>query len=121
MGRIFNAVLLTVMIIGAAITYSMKHQAEEAANKVARLQADIAREKDAMSVLRAEWSMLTQPSRLQSIVTRYSDHFDLEPFAASQIASMAEIPEKPIDAKPTDMHKALAEAELTKLIRQAER
>ncbi len=121
MGRIFNAVLLTVMIIGAGITYDMKHRAEEAANNVARLQTAIARERDAISVLKAEWSMLTQPSRLQSVVTRYSDHFDLQPFAASQIASMAEIPEKPIDAKPADMHKALADAELTKLIRQAQR
>ncbi len=121
MGRIFNAVLLTVMIIGAAITYNMKHQAEEASNRVARLQASIVSEKDAINVLRAEWSMLTQPSRLQSIVTRYSDHFDLEPFAASQIASMTEIPDKAPDAKPADMHKALAEADLTKLIQRAER
>ena len=87
MGRILNAVLLIVMIVGAGITYDMKHRAEEAASNVARLQAAIAAEKDAISVLRAEWSMLTQPSRLQGIVTRYSDHFDLQPFAASQIAS----------------------------------
>ena len=28
MGRIFNAVLLAVMVTGAAITYTMKHNAE---------------------------------------------------------------------------------------------
>jgi hypothetical protein len=65
--------------------------------------------------------MLIQPSRLQSVVTRYADHFDLQPFSATQIASISDIPEKPLDAKPTDMRKALAQAELTNLIRQSEK
>jgi len=36
MGRIFNALLLTVMIAGAIVTYNMKHRAEVEADKVAR-------------------------------------------------------------------------------------
>jgi hypothetical protein len=120
-GRIFKGLLLLAMVVGAGITYDMKHHAEEAANKIARLQAGIAGEKDRISVLRAEWSMLIQPSRLQSVVTRYADHFDLQPFSATQIASISDIPEKPLDAKPTDMRKALAQAELTNLIRQSEK
>ena len=39
MGRIFNAVLLAVMVTGAAITYTMKHNAEAMANHVAQLAA----------------------------------------------------------------------------------
>jgi hypothetical protein len=109
------------MIVGAGITYDMKHHAEEAANNIARLQAEIAGEKDKISVLRAEWSMLIQPSRLQGVVNHYAEHFDLQPFSADQIASISDIPEKPLDAKPADMHKALAQAELTQLIRQSER
>jgi hypothetical protein len=120
-GRIFNALLLLAMIVGAGITYDMKHHAEEAANKIVRLQAGIAAEKDKISMLRAEWSMLVQPSRLQNVVTRYADHFDLQPFSADQIASISDIPEKPVDAKPTDMRKALAQAELTNFIRQSEK
>jgi len=120
-GRIFNATLLVAMIVGAGITYNMKHTAEMASDNLARLQASISAEKDKISVLKAEWSMLIQPARLQSVVTRYADHFDLQPFSADQIASISDIPEKPLDAKPADMHKALAQAELTNLIRQSER
>ena len=77
MGRIFNALLLTVMIAGAIVTYNMKHRAEVEADKVARLQADIGAEKEAIGLLRAEWSKLTQPSRLEELVGRYGDHFKL--------------------------------------------
>ena len=97
MGRIFNAVLLTVMIIGAAITYDMKHRAEVESEKVDRLQAQIAEEKDALSMLNAEWSKLSQPARLQELVQRYADHFKLAAFSANQFASLAEIPQKPVD------------------------
>ena len=101
MGRIVNLVLLVVMIIGAVVTYDMKHKAEKAAERVARLEAQIAREKDAMQLLRAELSMLTQPGRLQAVVDRYVDHFKLAPFTPSQYATLDEIPLKSIGA-PTD-------------------
>jgi hypothetical protein len=94
--RIFNFVLLAAMIVGAAIVYNMKHEAEVAADKVARLQAEIAREKDAVALLRAEWSVLTQPARLQDVVTKYADHFQLQPFSPKQMATIDEIPLKPV-------------------------
>lgn len=90
--RIFNLMLLALMIVGAAATYDMKHKAELAADKVARLQAEIARDRDAIAVLRAEWSLLTQPGRLQSVIDKYADHFQLEPFSPKQIATIDEIP-----------------------------
>ncbi len=96
--RIFNFVLLAAMIIGAAVTYDMKHKAEMAADNVARLQADIAREKDKIALLRAEWSLLTQPSRLQAVVDKYDSHFQLQPFSPKQIASIDEIPLRPVPA-----------------------
>lgn len=94
--RIFNLVLLVVMIIGAVVTYDMKHKAEKAAERVARLEAQITREKDAMQLLRAELSMLTQPGRLQAVVDRYVDYFKLAPFLPSQYATLDEIPVKSI-------------------------
>ena len=96
MSRIINLVLLVAMIIGAAVTYDMKHKAEKAAERVASLEAKIAREKDAMQLLRAELSMLTQPGRLQAVVDRYVDHFKLQPFAPSQYARIDEIPLKTV-------------------------
>ncbi len=102
--RIFNFVLLAAMVVGAVVTYDMKHKAEVAADNVARLEADIAKEKDRQSILRAEWSVLTQPGRLQSVVDKYADHFQLAPFSPAQIATIAEIPLRPVgdpDARDT--------------------
>lgn len=105
--RIFNLVLLVAMIVVAAVTYDMKHKAEMAAEKVARLQSDIAKEKDRIALLRAEWSMLTQPARLQTVVEKYADHFQLQPFSPKQIATIAEIPMKPV-AAPAPASETLA-------------
>lgn len=106
MARIFNLVLLTVMLIGAIITYDMKHKAEKAADRVTRLQTEVTREKEAIQLLRAELSMLIQPGRLQAVVARYSDYFKLEPFSPAQYATLDEIPLRP--AGPTD-EKAIAD------------
>ncbi len=92
MSRIFNLVLLAVMLAAAAVTYGMKHRAEVAADQVARLEREIAREKDALQLLRAEWAVLTQPGRLQSVIERYDDYFQLSPFSPEQIATIEEIP-----------------------------
>jgi hypothetical protein len=105
--RIFNFVLLALMVVGAAVTYDMKHKAEMAADNVARLQAEIAKEKDAIALLRAEWAMLTQPGRLQTVVDKYADYFKLQPFAPKQLATVDDIPLKsapvsvPADSKET--------------------
>ncbi len=97
MGRVFNLALLVAMIVGAVVTYDMKHRAEIIADKVARLQAETAEEKDEIALLKAEWSMLTQPARLQDVVEAYADHFHLEPFTPEHIATVQEIPFRPLD------------------------
>ena len=95
MGRIINLILLTAMVVGVAVTYDMKHKAELAADRVATLQHQIAKEKDQIVLLKAEWSMLTQPARLQATIEKYADHFQLQPFSPDQIATVDEIPLKP--------------------------
>ena len=93
--RIFNFLLLTVMVVGAGVVYDLKHKAELAADHNARLEADIAKDRDALALLRAEWSLLTQPSRLQTVIDKYADHFQLQPFSPTQIATIDEIPMRP--------------------------
>jgi len=97
MGRILNLVLLAVMIVGAVVTYDMKHKAEKAAERVARLQSEITREKEEIQLLRAELSALLQPARLQAVVERYPEYFKLEALEPSQYATVDEIPMKPLN------------------------
>jgi hypothetical protein len=96
MGRVLNLLFVVAMIAGAALTYDMKHKAELAADHVARLQNEIAKEKDRINVLKAEWSMLTQPARLQELVGKYADYFQLQPFSPDQVATIDQIPLRPV-------------------------
>ncbi|KAB2866666.1 MAG: hypothetical protein F9K43_15485 [Bauldia sp.] len=110
MNRIIGVVLVLLMIAGAAVTYDMKYRASVAAQRVARLHAAIGKEKEAIALLKAEWSVVSQPGRLQAIATRYQDHFRLEPFSPSQVATLDEIPLKPVEAKPAATGKTVADA-----------
>ena len=100
MRRIFNVVLLGLMIATAVITYNLKHEAEVVANRVARLHANIGKEREEISLLKTAWSLLSQPSRLQALVEKYKDHFQLEPFSASQVATLDQIPKRPETPPP---------------------
>ena len=101
MRRVFNLVLLGMMIATAVVTYDLKHRAEGMANRVSRLHANIAQEREEIALLKTEWSLLSQPGRLQSLIEKYKDHFRLEPFATSQVATLDEIPVRAEDAPPT--------------------
>jgi hypothetical protein len=102
MGRLFNGLLLAAMIVGAVVTYQLKREAEIAAADVARLRGEIAAEREAVALLRAEWSMLTQPGRLQTVVEQNPDRFRLAPFSPAQIATIGEIPMRPAGAIELD-------------------
>jgi hypothetical protein len=109
-GRIINVVLVLAMIGGAVVTYNLKHEAEKSAARVARLHTAIAKEREAIAFLKAEWSVLSQPSRLQELVTRYQDHFRLEPFSANQVATLDEIPLRAVEPEPAAGEATVADA-----------
>ncbi len=94
--RMFNLFVVLAMIAAAVVTYNLKHDTEAAATRVARLNSTIAKERESIALLKAEWSALSQPGRLQQLVTHYEDYFQLEPFAVSQVATLDEIPLRPV-------------------------
>lgn len=56
-----------------------------------RLTAGIAKEEESLRVLRAEWSYLNQPERLERLARA---HLKLEPMKARQFAKIDDIPLK---------------------------
>ncbi len=108
MKRGWSVFWVALMIAVAVITYAMKDSAGRAADHVAELRTNIAREKDRLNVLRAEWGVLDQPSRLQSLVERYNSYLELQPLDVRQLATIADIParlpgamETGVDAVPS--------------------
>ncbi|RCS25476.1 hypothetical protein DUT91_01330 [Phyllobacterium salinisoli] len=95
--RTFDIILITIMLAAATVTYKIKYDAEKQMADVRTLQRKINFEKDTITLLKADWSLLTQPNRLQKLVDVYQSELDLKPIDAHQIGSIEDIPERPAD------------------------
>jgi len=89
--------------------YHLKAQVEEREKDLARIQRDIEAEREAIQVLRAEWSYLSQPERLRRLgITR----LELQPVAAKQMSSLDRLAQRLAEGAPVEMaprHAALPE------------
>ncbi|MEZ5812068.1 MAG: hypothetical protein R3D45_11715 [Rhizobiaceae bacterium] len=97
MFRTTDIVLIAVMVSAAAFTYKTKHDAERQLSEMRRVEADIRSERDTIDVLKADWSLLTQPSRLQRLSEIYQGELDLKPVEAHQIVGFDELPAAPLE------------------------
>ncbi|MGV8839443.1 MAG: cell division protein FtsL [Bauldia sp.] len=93
--RLFTPLLLIVMFAGAVWTYQTKHFAVEEARHINQLRDQIEAERVRLSMLKAEWSELTQPGRLQDLVEAYPDRLGLQPFGISRMVRITDIPFSP--------------------------
>lgn len=96
MFRTTDIVLIAVMVSAAAFTYTTKHEAENRLAENRKLERQIQLELDTIDVLKADWSLLTQPSRLQKLVEIYHSELQLEPVEAHQIVGLDELPIRPV-------------------------
>ena len=97
MFRTSDIVLIAVMVSAAALTYKTKREAEEQLATVQKLHAQIRYEEDTIDLLKADWSLLTQPSRLQKLTETYKSQLGLEPVNARQIGGLDDVPVKPVN------------------------
>jgi len=94
--RTTDIVLIGAMLAAAAFTYKTKHEAENRLAEVRRLEQQIRFEQDTISVLNADWSLLTQPSRLQTLAEVYADQLQLQIVEPTQITDIDRLPERPL-------------------------
>ena len=92
MMRVVNTAAIMVTLALAFALYHVKYETQAEQKKIHNLTADLAVEQDAIQVLRAEWSLLNQPERLEQLVRR---HTQLQPLAPAQIVTMADLPSRP--------------------------
>jgi hypothetical protein len=114
--RTTDIVLIAVMVAGAAFTYNTKHQVEAQLAEVRKMEAMIRFEQDSLTILRADWSLLTQPSRLQKLTEIYQDELGLAPLEARQIVGIEELPARPVDIEilPTPRLGGMAQGQTDK-------
>lgn len=97
--RTINVILILAMVSLSVLLYAINYQADSAERAGNALRRQIVQEQEAIRVLRAEWSYLNQPDRLQELSSKY---LDLQPATAQQVGSFDSIPFRPAPDVPTD-------------------
>ena len=97
MFRTTDIVLIGLMVAAAGFTYKTKHDAENRMGEIRRIEAQIRLEEDSINVLQADWSLMTQPARLQRLSEVYAEQLELGPIDPYQIGSIAELPMRPLE------------------------
>ncbi|ROP84108.1 hypothetical protein EDC65_3456 [Stella humosa] len=77
--------------------FQVKYEVQEMEARLAQLNRGIISDRQAIHVLRAEWSYLNQPTRLDQLTKR---HLPLAPIAASQIGRIEDVPFRAAAAPP---------------------
>ena len=97
--RLLNIMVIASLVMAAAYVYDIKFAATVQAERVAKLRAEIRRERDAVAALRAEWAKLDNPARIQGLAKR---HLPLRSLDATQIDNFDRLPERPPQIVPPD-------------------
>ena len=98
--RLLHLLVIGVLVFAAAYVYRIKMESTARTERVLRLHAEIREQRDAIAVLRAEWTRLDAPLRLQGLAER---HLVLKPLNATQYDQLRNLPERPPNfARPGD-------------------
>jgi hypothetical protein len=94
--RLLWPLLFAGLVIGL---YNLKAQVEDQEKELARIQRAIEDEREAIQVLRAEWSYLNHPERLRRLAAA---RLDLQPVAQRQMASIGRLAQRLAEAAPVE-------------------
>ena len=77
--------------------FVVKYEVKTLEEEFARLNREIQRNRDAIHVLRAEWSYLNRPDQLAEMALR---HLDLQPLLTGQMGELKNLPAHKSEATP---------------------
>ena len=95
--RVLHIGVVAALVLAAADVYKIKFDSTLQAEQVAKLRGEIRRERDAVAALRAEWTALDNPDRIQALARR---HLALKPLDIGQLDKLDQLPARPIDLVP---------------------
>lgn len=90
---------VVLVVVCATWAYRVNYATQEALNRVADLRGEIAREREALVVLNAEWAYLNRPDRLRALVAANGEALGLVELTPEQFgeAAMVAYPPEPED------------------------
>jgi cell division protein FtsL len=90
MWRFMHAAAIAALIGSAAYVYGVKYRTIYASEQLVKTRHLIAREQDAINLLRAEYANLARPDRIQELADA---KLGMQALALSQITTVNELPE----------------------------
>ena len=100
MFRKTDIAMIVVALGVVGYTYTTKSETKDLRAELADVQSAILEEEHAIAILRADWSLLTSPQRVQSLVTVFADQLDLVPNDPSRFVALEDIPMRPQQSEP---------------------
>ena len=99
MMRLLSICLVAALVLAAADVYKIKFESTRQSQRLVRLRMDIRQEQNAIAALRAQWSKLDSPSRIEELARR---HLSLRPTQAQQYDRLDNLPQRPPDLVPVE-------------------
>ena len=80
-----TSIFFILALLGGFVLFKVKYEVVEIEQKLAQTEQQIAREEETIHILKAEWSHLNEPQRLQKLAEKY---LDIVPMKTEQIAAV---------------------------------
>lgn len=91
---------LVVVVVLATWAYRVNYATQATLDRVASLQRQVAAEREAIAVLKAEWAYLNRPDRLRALVAHQGEALQLAPLDPGQFAEAAMVAFPPEEENP---------------------
>ena len=95
--RFLNIFVIAGLVLAAGWVYKIKFEATLQAERVAKVRHEIRRERDMIAILRAEWTQLDRPDRIQTLAQK---HLKLKAADIAQYDALDRLPERPRQLVP---------------------
>lgn len=92
--RFVNICLVLGLVALAYVIYQMKYESRALDAEIATLAKQIDDERDAIAVLRAEWSLLNRPERIERLAQKY---LKLAPAKPAQLVTVDSVADRDFD------------------------
>ncbi len=109
--RFVNICLVLGLVALAYGIYQVKYQARGLDTDIASLGKKIDEERDAIAVLRAEWSLLNRPERIERLAQKYLKLAPAKPF---QLVTLDTVTDRDFDRTRVEDAKPAPDAEAAK-------
>jgi len=90
--RVLNLLVIGALIFAAAYVYRIKFDSTLQAERLAKLRSEVRHERDKIANLRAKWSELDNPARIEDLAKHF---LKLKSVAATQFDKLDHLPDQP--------------------------